>query len=642
MEKLVEDLINYLNERTKEYDEGKPTISDEDWDKVYFELKDLEKKFGYALKDSPTQKISYKVKSKLNKVKHNHRMGSLDKTKNWDEFLNYFSNLNASVDVIGMPKLDGLTCSLRYLDGKLISAETRGDGEIGEDILHNARTLSSIPQIIDYKDELILDGEVLCTYKNFESFRDEYKNPRNFASGSIRLLDANECKKRKLTFVVWNIVKGFEEENSFMKKLIKIENLGFTIVPFTSSYDWDAKEYLIDSASQLEYPIDGLVGRFDDVSYGRSLGETEHHSRAAYAFKFYDESYPSTLLGIEWGLGRTGQLTPVAVFEPIEIDGSVCEKASLHNISIMDEISGGIQRIGDTVYIYKANAIIPQVAKWEHCTEGEELLIPEVCPVCRHNTNIIISDSGVKTLICSNPHCEGKLITQLDLFCGKKGLDIKGLSEATLEKLIDWGWVNCLSDIFKLSQYRKEWVKKAGFGQKSVDNILDAIEKSKTVKLENFIASLGIPLIGKTVSKELVKHIKTYEEFRDKVKSHFDFSEYEGFADSKTSAIWNYDFTEADKIYSYLTVPVEDSEVESNTSLNGVTVVITGKLEKYKNRAEFQSAVEAAGGKVVGSVSKKTNYLVNNDSSSNSSKNLTAQKLGIPILTEEEFIKKFF
>lgn len=638
-ENRIKELVAYLNYTTKMYDEGNPIISDQEWDDVYFELKRLEDTVGIILPNSPTQTINYEVVTALNKVQHNHKMLSLAKTKDWDEFLGYFKGK----DVIGMVKLDGLTCSLMYQDGKLISAETRGNGLVGEDILHNARVISSIPKQIPYKEDLVVDGEIICTNSDFKEFAEEYANSRNFASGSIRLLDSSECAKRKLTFVVWNIVSGLESENSFMERLTQVEDFGFTVVPWVSSFDWDAKDFLVNQATKLGYPIDGLVGRFDDIEYGASLGETDHHSRAAYAFKFYDETYESTLKTIEWTMGRTGILTPVAVFSPIEIEGSVVERASLHNYSIMTQLMGK-PYVGQKVEVFKANMIIPQIADSDQADPSEErdwISIPQICPICGQSVEIVTSETGIENIVCVNPNCEGKLINRLDHFCGKKGLDIKGLSKATLEKLINWGWVNNLSDIFELKNHKNEWMRQSGFGERSVQNILDAIEAAKTPTLDKFISSLGIPLIGNTVSKELIKHIKSYEEFRDKAQSHFNFSEYDGFADSKTLAIWNYNFSEADKIYLYLTIPEAKEEEKTAKSLEGITVVITGKLMHYKNRAALQQAIEKAGGKVVGSVSKNTNYLINNDNTSTSNKNLTAQKLNVPIITEEEFINKF-
>lgn len=638
-ENRIKELVAYLNYTTKMYDEGNPIISDQEWDDVYFELKKLEDTVGIILPNSPTQTINYEVVTALNKVQHNHKMLSLAKTKDWNEFLEYFG----AKDVIGMVKLDGLTCSLMYQDGKLISAETRGNGLVGEDILHNARVISSIPKQIPYKEDLVVDGEIICTNSDFKEFAEEYANSRNFASGSIRLLDSSECAKRKLTFVVWNIVSGLESENSFMERLTQVEDFGFTVVPWVSSFDWDAKDFLVNQATKLGYPIDGLVGRFDDITFGMSLGETDHHSRAAYAFKFYDETYSSTLKTIEWTMGRTGILTPVAVFSPIEIEGSVVERASLHNYSIMTQLMGK-PYVGQKVEVFKANMIIPQIADSDQADPSEErdwISIPQICPICGQNVEIVTSETGIENVVCVNPNCEGKLINRLDHFCGKKGLDIKGLSKATLEKLINWGWVNNLSDIFELKNHKDEWMRQSGFGERSVQNILNAIEAAKSPTLDKFISSLGIPLIGNTVSKELIKHIKTYEEFRDKAQSHFNFSDFDGFAESKTLAIWNYNFSEADKIYLYLTIPEVKEETKTANSLDGITVVITGKLIHYKNRSALQQAIEKVGGKVVSSVSKNTNYLINNDNTSTSTKNLTAKKLNVPIITEEEFISKF-
>ncbi len=631
------ELIALLNKATKKYDEGHPIMTDKEWDDYYFQLEQMEKMTGIIYPNSPTQKIDYQIVNQLNKVEHNHQMLSLAKTKDWNDFLQYFSNLNPYGDVVGMVKLDGLTCSLRYLNGKLVSAETRGNGLIGEDVLHNAKVIANIPQTINYKDELIIDGEVISCYHDFEMFSNEYSNPRNFASGSIRLLDSNECANRNLTFVAWRLVSGYPEINSFIEQLNKLDELGFTVVPWTSSFDWDAKEFLVEQARQLGYPIDGLVGRFNDVAFGESLGSTAHHSKAAYAFKFYDETYPTKLKDIEWTLGRTGVLTPVAIFEPIDMEGSIVERASLHNLSVMEEISGGFAYIGDELDIFKANAIIPQVDNWRHCENGEEISLPTTCPICQQPIQIIISDTRIKNLICNNPSCEGKLINILDHFCSKRsGLDIRGLSKMTLEKLIDWGWLTCKLDIFSLWKHSQEWKQKAGFGDKSVANILASIEASKTTSLSQFIASLGIPLIGITLAKDLTKHITSYDEFRQMIKDNFDFTKYDGFAESKANAILSFDYTEADKIYELLTITSE-AQKEKTSSLNGMTVVITGKLTRTKNRDQLIALIEERGGKVGSSVTKNTNVLINNDINSTSSKNVSANKLGIPIMTEENF-----
>ena len=388
------------------------------------------------------------------------------------------------------------------------------------------------------------------------------------------------------------------------------------------------------------YPIDGAVFKFNDIEFGKAQGETSHHFKNAIAYKFYDEVYKSKLQTIEWTMGRTGILTPVAVFDTIDMDGSSVSRASLHNISVMTETMGGAY-VGQELKIFKANMIIPQIYSAADAPSAsiELIRIPTVCPVCGGEVKVIDND-GVKVLMCLNDNCEGKLINRLDHFCGKKGLDIKGLSKATLEKLVDWGWVNSIFDIMVLINHRSEWIKKPGFGAKSVDKILDAIEEAKFCTLDAFISSLGIPLIGKTVSKELVKHISTYEEFRLKVNDKFDFSKYDGFAGNKTLAIWNFDFTEADKVYPYLFIVDSDKPV-STQNCSDLKVVITGKLKQFKNRDALKKAIEERGGKVVDSVSKNTTCLINNDVNSTSTKNQSAKKLEIPILTEEQFINRF-
>ncbi len=634
--------IDWLNERTEEYDRGHPTVSDQEWDDVYFQLKNSESKGGDIFANSPTQAVNptfnpEKV-SELKKVEHNHPMLSLDKTKDIFEVLAFLNNKN----YIAMAKMDGLTLSLRYVNGLLVSAETRGNGAVGEDVTHNARVIYNIPQQIPYDEELVVDGEIISTYQNFEQFSGWAKNPRNFAAGSIRLLDSEECAKRGLMFVAWDVIKGFDESVSVTNKLCIIEKLGFTIVPWTFDEDIQAAvDAIRESASLYSYPIDGVVFKFDDIEYGKSLGQTSHHFKNAIAYKFYDDMTNSKLEKIDWSMGRTGILTPVAVFKPIEMDGTTVSRASLHNVSVIEDIIGQ-PWVGQEVQVYKANMIIPQIHKAEGLPKDREveyITIPEICPICGEKTRLIFRD-GVKELYCTNPNCAGKFVNQVDHFVGKKGLDIKGLSKATIEKLLEWKWINNLSDIFKLEEHRMEWGKKPGFGAKSVDNILKAIEASKTTTLEKFISSLGIPLIGSTVSKDICKYVDSYEDFRNKCMTHFNFMEWDGFAESKTSSLWNYDFAEADKIYEYLTI-IKEEKPSKNLVLEGKTIVITGRLTEFKNRNELQKAIEERGGRVVGSISKKTSYLINNDINSDSSKNKSAKEYGIPIITEADFKAQF-
>ena len=642
----MKELIDKLNYHTKLYDEGHPIISDKEWDDMYFELVKLERIYGYCFEDSPTQRINYQVVNELKKIKHSHKMLSLQKTKDIDELKNFLGNHN----YIMMPKLDGLTCSLTYEDGRLISAETRGNGIIGEDILHNALVIPSIPKKINYKERLVVDGEIVCSRHDFKRFEKDYKNPRNFAAGSIRLLDSTECEKRDLRFVAWEVVEGLEEYDLFSQKLYQLFDLGFLNVSFLPSNLINNLEDVINEAKENKniYPTDGLVFKFDNIEYGKSLGETEHHFKNAIAYKFYDEEYDTNIKSIEWDVGRTGVLTPVAVFEPVEIDGTIVERASLHNISVMYEALNGGSYVGQDIKVYKSNMIIPQVVLGSgnpHVPEGAKMIpIPDTCPICGGRTEIK-KDNDTEFLFCTNPDCSGKIINKLDHFCSKKGLDIKGLSKATLEKLLEWGYVNNITDIFTLYIWAEKWVNKPGFGLKSVEKILDNINASKTdCEPDKFIAALGIPLVGTTVSKEIIKHFKTYENFRNSVDANFDFTTIKGFGSEIYKAIVSFDYTEADNIVEkFLTFKNENGIIISESNnLKDLNFVITGSLNRYKNRDELKAIIEHGGGKVVSSVSKNTSYLINNDITSNSSKNKKAKELNIPIISEEEFIEKFF
>jgi DNA ligase (NAD+) len=644
---LMRGLIDYLNARTAEYDAGHPTISDKEWDDSYFELQKIEQATGIVFPDSPTQSISYAVQTKLNKVTHNHPMLSLAKTKDLGEVADFLG----MQDYLGMGKMDGLTCSIRYVDGVLVSAETRGNGMEGEDITHNAQVIPSIPKFIPIKEECIFDGEIICTKQNFDKFSDEYKNERNFASGSIRLLDSKECSRRGLTFVLWDIIKGLEDESYLHEKFNILMNIGFEVVPWIKDGSLEEQiTFIQEECSKKGYPIDGAVFKFDNIKYSRSCGQTSHHFKNALAYKFYDETYPSTMIDIEWTMGRTGVLTPVAVFEPIDMDGSIVERASLHNISVMFKSLNGGSYVGQKIEVFKANMIIPQISWGDPIVpKGAKLIpIPDTCPICGEKVTIHSSSDDIKVLKCTNTACQGQLINRLDHFCGKKGLDIKGLSKATLEKLIDWGWVNGLTDIFTLGDHKKEWTAKPGFGEKSVSNILNAIELARGVALDKFISSLGIPLIGTSIGKEIAKRELDYHNFREDVESGYNFTEWEGFGEAMCNSLWKFDYREADELaQKYLTITnpywkdPTATESTQKSDLMGKTVVITGKLALYKNRAELAAAIEQVGGKVASSVSKNTDYLINNDNTSGSAKNVSAQKLGIPVVTEQEFVEKF-
>lgn len=634
----IRDLIDTLNLYTKYYDEGNPKISDTEWDNLYFKLVALENEYNVYFEDSPTQRINYQVVNKLNKVKHSHPMLSLDKTKSIDAIKSFIGNKR----YIAMAKMDGLTCSLTYENGKLIKAETRGNGLIGEDILHNALQVKNIPNKINYKNRLVVDGEIICTYNNFKNFESEYKNPRNFASGSIRLLDSKESAMRNLTFVAWDLIEGFTDNEFLSTRLIELKNIGFTIVPFYCNREIEESINLIKKDCEiLGYPIDGLVFKYDLVEEYNMAGRTDHHFKGGLAYKFYDEEYETTLKDIEWTMGRTGQLTPVAILEPINIDGTEVSRASLHNISIIKEL--GISHYNCKVSVYKANQIIPQISQVVADDSQEVIVYPCKCPICGGNTSIH-KDNDSEVLFCDNPKCEGKLINIIDHFCSKKGLDIKGLSKVTVEKLINWGWINSVSDIYKLQQWKKEWENKPGFGTKSVSNILQSISESTNCNLESIIAAAGIPLIGRTVAKDISAKFPTYNQFREAVKGNFDFSELNNFGYEMNKSLKNFDYTELDYIVENFLTIKENKQENKQQKLKGLTFCITGKLinkDRWKNRDELSIFITSLGGKVVGAVSPHIDYLINNDINSTSAKNNKAKELGKQIIDEQTFIDMF-
>ena len=678
MKRSIPELVRILNYYTNMYEQGYPQISDKEWDNLYFELIQMEKEAGYALPDSPTQKITYSVVNQLNKVTHNHKMLSLDKTKDLNT-VNSF--LGSKQPYLAMLKLDGLTCSLTYRNGKLVAAETRGNGEIGEDILHNAQVIKNIPKYINYHDELIVDGEVICTYSNFEKFKNIYKNPRNFAAGSIRLLNSKECAERNLRFIAWDVIKGLDkhithtdpetqqtnetklytvnkDNLTLFHKFNDLAKLGFSIVEYIRLYKPISEANIKDlnnRAQELGYPIDGLVFKFDNIEYGKSLGATAHHFKNAIAYKFYDETYDTILRNIEWSMGRTGVITPIAIFDTVDCDGAEVSRASLHNISVMyDTLHTPFK--GQKIQIFKSNMIIPQVYSAEQPETIDNNLIihvPTICPQCGGSLKVT-ENEGVKILMCPNEDCPGRTLNHLVHFCSKKGLDIKGLSEATLNKLMDWGWVNSPKDLFTLSSHRDEWIKKDGFGVKSVDKILVAIETAKDCDLTHFISSLGIPFIGLTVARLIVEQFPTWNKFIAAIEEKYNFATIPTFGEIKSEALLNFNYTEAKKIAKYLrkintiytfenlilTLSTGEKCQPKKMKLYDITFCITGKLHNYKNRDELKFLIETEGGRVVDSISKKVNYLINNDITSASSKNKKAKELNIPIISEEDFLTK--
>lgn len=632
--------VIWLNNRTKEYDEGNPTVSDKEWDDVYFEVQSYERDYPEdILFYSPTQQVYFKTVSELKKVKHNHPMLSLDKTKDIEEVKKFIDGK----EYIVMAKMDGLTCSLYYESGKLVSAETRGNGEVGEDITHNAMVIPSIPKKIDWKEPITIDGEIICNYSDFEKWSKDYKNPRNFASGSIRLLDSNECFHRDLTFVAWDIIE--KVGNTLSCKLDLLDKLNFQTVPSAFSNKNSLLEEIMNEtkadAERFLYPIDGLVIKYNYIDEYEKAGRTDHHFKGGLAYKFYDEEYETTLKDIEWSMGRTGVLTPVAIFKPIDTGDSIIERASLHNVSVMKSILHGYGWEGQKLKVVKANQIIPQISEAEEENELTKAYLSHIisCPHCGRLTEIEASKDNVENLVCTNPQCEGKLINKLDHFCGKKGLDIKGLSKKTLEKLIEWGWVNDITDIPKLKDHKQEWINMAGFGIASVEKILKAIDdRLAEAPLDAFISSLGIPLIGSRISKQICEKVETWKEFKELINSGFDFTQWAGFGYEMNKALHEYDYSKADAIVEYITFKVEE-HLDKTVQLEAQNFVITGKLQNFKNRQELVDLIENAGGKVQSSITTKTNYLINNDLNSTSAKNKKAKELNIPIISEEELME---
>lgn len=651
----IKELVEQLNyHRNLYYNESRTEISDFEFDTLFDELSALEKETGFILASSPTQTVGYEVKSKLNKVTHNHPMLSLDKTKSIDDVCAFL----AFRDGVIMAKMDGLTCSLRYLNGELVSAETRGNGEVGEDILHCAKTIKNLPLKIDLTGEVIVDGEVIITYDDFDKINEtlpedqKYKNPRNLASGSIRQLDSSVAAQRNMKFIAWKFVKGYNY-NSFYNRLTYLSDLGFEVTPHSRfiakvSTDRDFIGEMIElikkQCEERKYPIDGCVFGYDDVAYGESLGATGHHLRSQLAFKFYDEVYETKLLDIDWTMGKTGVLTPTAVFEPVEIDGTTVERASLHNVSILTKLD---LHIGDTIEVYKANMIIPQVSRNVSADEREAagkepdyIAIPSTCPVCGGVAKLV-RENDTTVLMCTNENCSGKLLGKLAHFVSKKGMNIDGLSERTLELLISTNLINDFIDIYKLSVHRGKLVTLDGMGKKSVENLLNNVEKSRDVKLENFICALGIPNIGLTASKTISNFCKgDYDTFYIFADEEFDWTKLNDFGQVMSDNLNSYfidNLNAMDDLAREMNFIVPERQKVSENKFTGKTLVVTGKLNHF-TRDSINEKISSLGAKTAGSVSKKTDYLITNEASG-SSKYKKATELGIPVITEDEFLK---
>ena len=649
--KKIKELITQLNVyRNAYYNNSESQISDYEYDNLFDELKQLEEETGVIMSNSPTHTVGYEVKSKLEKVKHSHPMLSLDKTKDVNDLVRFAGDKDCLLSL----KMDGLTVLLTYDKGELIQAESRGNGEIGELITHNAKVFTNIPLNIEYKGRLEVEGEAIITYLDFEKINsklsetDKYKNPRNLASGSVRQLDSNIAAQRYIKFIAWKVPKIEDEiksNDSFLFRLQFVKNLGFDIVPlFTytnKSSDKQNIEKIIESlknkASEQGFPIDGLVMVYDSISYGESLGMTGHHPRHSIAFKFFEDEEETTLIDIGWQVGKTGVITPVAYFKSVELAGTTVEKASLHNISIIEKLMLGI---GDKITVYKSNEIIPQIRN--NLTRSNTWTFPDECPVCGGITKIV-KENDSKVLMCDNPNCKGKLLGKLTHAVSKNALNIDGMSEATIEFLIERGWLSSIKNIYRLDYYRKPWKEYDGFGDKSVDRLLDNIETSRKTTMARLLYSLSVPLIGKSASKDIANYCQNdIEAFVGLMNEDYDFTIIDGFGtemQKSLSSWWKDNRNEFMELLKEFEFESTYEVVDTNTSIFGKTFVITGSVNHYKNRDELKADIESRGAKVTGSVTSKTDYLINNDVNSTSGKNKKAKDLGIPIISEEDFIK---
>ncbi|MCQ4894036.1 NAD-dependent DNA ligase LigA [Dorea longicatena] len=640
----MKELVSLLNKASRAYyQEAQEIMSNYEYDRLYDELKDLEDELGITLSNSPTVNVGYEVVSELPKERHESPMLSLDKTKEVEELKNFVGDQK----VLMSWKMDGLTVVLTYRDGKLYKAVTRGNGEVGEVITNNAKVFKNVPVQIAYQGELILRGEAVIGYKDFEKINQEiedvdarYKNPRNLCSGSVRQLNNQITAKRNVMFYAFTLVQadGVDFQNSRACQMEWLKSQGFTTVEYymvTRDTVEDEVAKFSSKISENDFPSDGLVLTYDDIAYGRSLGRTAKFPRDSFAFKWQDEIRETVLREIEWSPSRTGLINPVAIFDPVELEGTTVSRASVHNISIMEELELGI---GDRIEVYKANMIIPQIA--ENLTRSGVKDIPCKCPVCQGETKIR-QVGNAKALYCMNPECQAKHVKSFALFVSRDALNIEGLSEATLEKFISRGYIHTFADIFHLDQYKEEIQKMEGFGEKSYKKLTESIEKARTTTLPRVIYSLGIAGIGLANAKVICRELKYDVESLLKV-SEEELNEIQGVGEVLAKAFVGY-FADAKHVENFrrllneLTIPEET--VTKQQIFEGVNFVITGSVKHFANRGEVKELIESLGGKVTGSVTSKTNYLINNDVTSTSSKNKKANELGIPIISEETFLE---
>ena len=641
------ELVELLNRASESYyAKDEEIMSNYEYDKLYDELVALEEETGVTLANSPTVNVGYESVDELPKEAHEQPMLSLGKTKSREELRSW---LNGEEGILSW-KLDGLTIVLTYENGELVKALTRGNGEIGEVITNNAKTFKNVPLKIKHKESLVLRGEAVITYSEFERINAgiddveaKYKNPRNLCSGSVRQLNNKITAERNVRFYAFNLVKadGFDANNSKENEILFLKEQGFDTVDYVrveESTILDAIESFAGKIADYDIPSDGLVLTYDDIAYGKSLGRTAKSPRDSIAFKWADETAETTLKEIEWSASRTGLINPVAIFEPVSLEGTTVSRASVHNISIVRSLKLGI---GDRITVYKANMIIPQIA--ENLTCSDNLEIPSACPVCGGNTEIR-QMNDVQTLYCINPDCDAKKIKAFTLFVSRDAMNIDGLSEATLEKFIGKGYIHEFADLYHLAQYKEEICAMEGFGEKSYQNLINSIEASRNTTLPRVIYSLGIENIGVANAKLLNKYFKgDFDAIRNAGED--ELSEIEGIGGVMAGAIVAHfakpkNQTAIDNLLKELVIEKEVID-EGIQNLKDMTIVITGSLYKFDNRKELQDLIEKHGGKATGSVTAKTSILINNDIQSGSSKNKKAKELGIPIMTEEEFVAKY-
>ena len=639
----MKDLVKKLNQAAKAYyQEDREIMDNREYDALYSKLEQMEKETGIVLADSPTVNVGYEAVDALPKETHESPMLSLDKTKDREALREFIGEHKTLLSW----KMDGLTIVLTYENGQLQKAVTRGNGIVGEVITNNARVFKNIPLKIAYTGRLVLRGEAVITYSDFERINNSledvdarYKNPRNLCSGSVRQLNNQITAERNVRFYAFSLVSAQDEDmhNSREYQMEWLRSQGFEVVEYrtvTGSTLDAAMDYFSRAVETNDFPSDGLVALYDDIAYGDSLGSTAKFPRNAFAFKWADEIRETTLKEIEWSPSRTGLINPIAVFEPVELEGTTVSRASVHNVSIVKELQLGI---GDSIQVYKANMIIPQIA--ENLTRSSNLTIPDVCPACGHQTEII-KENDVEALYCTNPDCAAKKIKAFTLFVSRDAMNIDGLSEATLEKFIARGFIHNFGDIYEINRYRDEIINMDGFGQKSFDNLLESLEKSRDTTLAKVIYSLGIANIGLANAKVICRH------FDDDLEAirHADLEEIsaiDGIGPVIAGNLVDYFQKEEnnqklDQLLCHLRIQKEEKTGEQIFA--GMNFVITGSLNHFSNRSEAKNLIESLGGKVTGSVTKKTAYLINNDQTSGSSKNKKARELGIPILSEEDFL----